>query len=58
MGRPEGRGPLGRPKHRCEGNIKMDLQDVGLGGVNRIAVAQDRDRWQALVNGVMNLQVP
>ena len=47
-----------RPKRRWEDNIKMDLQEVGCGGVDRIDVAQDRDRWWALVNAVINLWVP
>jgi hypothetical protein len=58
VGRSEGRRPLGRPRHRWEDNIKMDLQDVGWGGMDWIELAQDRDRWQTLVNAVMNLQVP
>jgi hypothetical protein len=60
VGRREGRRPLGRPRSRWEDNIKMDLKEVGLGegGMDWIEVAQDRDRWQALVNVVMNLQVP
>jgi hypothetical protein len=58
VGRPEGRRPLGRPRHRWEDNIKMDLQEVGWGGMDWIDVAQDRDRWRALVNVVMNLRVP
>jgi hypothetical protein len=58
VGRPEGRRPLGRPRHRWEDSIKMDLQEVGWGGIDWIDMAQDRDRWQALVNAVMNLQVP
>jgi hypothetical protein len=58
VGRPEGRRPLGRPKHRWEDNIKMALQEVGWGGMNSIELAQDRDRWRALVNAVMNLRVP
>jgi hypothetical protein len=58
VGRPEGRRPLGRPRHRWDDNIKMDLQEVGRGGMNWIEVAQDRDRWQALVNAVMKLRVP
>jgi hypothetical protein len=55
---PEGRRPLGRPRRRWEDNIKMDLREVGWGGMAWINVAQDRDRWRALVNAVMNLQVP
>jgi hypothetical protein len=58
VGRPEGRRPLGRPRHRWEDNIKMDLQEVGWAGMDWIDMAQDRDRWRALVNAVMNLQVP
>jgi len=58
VGKPEGRGPLGRPRHRWEGNIKIDLQEVGCGGMDWIDLAQDRDRWRALVNVVMNIQVP
>ena len=58
MGKPEGKRPLGRPRHRWDDNIKMDLQDVGCGGMDWIELAQDRDRWWALVNVVMNLQVP
>jgi hypothetical protein len=50
--------PLGRPRRRWEDNIKMDLQEVGCGGGDWIELAQDRDRWRALVNGVMNLRVP
>jgi len=58
VGNPEGKKPLGRHKCRWEDNIKMDLQEVGCGGMDLIEVPQDRDRWQALVNMVMNLQVP
>jgi hypothetical protein len=58
VGRPEGRRPLGRPRHRWEDNIKTDLREVGWGSMNWIELAQDRDRWWALVNAVMNLQVP
>jgi hypothetical protein len=58
VGRPEGRRPLGRPRRRWEDNIKMDLQEVGWGSVDWINMAQDRDRWRALVNAVMNLRVP
>ena len=58
VGKPEGKRPLGRPRHRCEDdNIKMELQEVGYGGMDWIELAQDRDRWQALVNPVMNLWV-
>jgi hypothetical protein len=56
--RPEGRRPLGRPRRRWEDNIKMDLQEVGWGGMDWIDMAQDKDRWRALVNAVMNLRVP
>jgi hypothetical protein len=58
VGRPEGRRLLGRPRHRWEDNIKMDLREMGFGGVNWIHLAQDRDRWRALVNTVMNLRIP
>jgi hypothetical protein len=59
VGRPEGRRPLGRPRRRWEDNIKMDLQEVeGGGALDWIDMAQDRDRWRALVNAVMNLRVP
>jgi hypothetical protein len=58
VGKPEGRRPLERPRRRWEDNIKMDLREVGSGGMGWINVAQDRDRWRALVNVVMNLRVP
>jgi len=58
VGKPEGKRPLGRPRHRWEDNIKMDLQEVGCRGMSWIELAQDRDRWWALVNEVMNLRVP
>ena len=58
MGRPGVKGPLGRPRLRWEDNIKMDLQEVGCGGMDWIDLAQDRDRWRALVNAVMNCRVP
>ena len=58
MGKPEGRRPLGRPRRRWEDNIKMDLQEVRCGGIDWIELAQERDRWRALVNVVMNLRVP
>jgi hypothetical protein len=56
--RPEGRRPLGRPRRRWEDNIKIDLREIGFGYVDWIHLAQDRDRWRALVNTVMNLRVP
>jgi len=58
VGKPEGKRPLGTPRRRWEDNIKMDLQEVGFGGLDWIDRAQDRDRWRALVNAVMNLRVP
>jgi len=56
--KPKGKRPLGRPRRRWEDNIKMDLQEVGCGGMDWIQLAQERDRWCALVNAVMNLRVP
>ena len=58
VGKPEGKRPLGRPHHRWEDNIKMDLQEVGPGFIEWIELAQDRARWRALVNAVINLGVP
>jgi len=58
VGKPEGKRLLGRPRHRWEDNINMDLQEVGCGGMDWIKLVQDRDRWWALVNAVTNLQVP
>ena len=57
-GKPEGKRPLGRPRRRWEDNIKMDLQEAGRGGIDCIGLAQDRDKWRALVNAEMNLRVP
>jgi hypothetical protein len=56
--KPEGRRRLERPRHRWEGNIKVDLRQVETGGIDWFDLAQDRDRWRALVNTVMNLRVP
>jgi hypothetical protein len=58
VGKPEGRRPLGRPRHRWLDNIKMDLVEVGWGGVDWIGLAHDRDHWRALVNAIMNLRAP
>jgi len=58
VGRPEGKRPLGRPRHIWEDNIKMSLEEVGCEDMNWIDVSQDKDRWRALVNAVMNLRVP
>jgi hypothetical protein len=58
VGKPEGRRPLGRPRHRWEDNIKMDLREVACGGSDWVDLAQDRNRWRALVYTVMNLRVP
>ena len=58
MGKPKGKRPLGTYKCRWEDNIGMDLQEAGFGGMDWIDGAQDRDMWRALVNAVMNLQVP
>ena len=58
VGKPEGKRPLGRPRHRWVDNIRMDLQEVGCGHVDLIGLAQERDGWRKLVNAVMNLQVP
>jgi hypothetical protein len=58
VGRPEGRRPPGRHRNRWEDNIKMDLREIGFGDVDCIHLAWDRDRWWALVNTLMNLQVP
>ena len=56
--KPEGKRPLGRPRRRWEDNIRMDLQEVGVGYEDWIGLAQNRDRWRALVSAVRNLRVP
>jgi hypothetical protein len=58
FGKPEGKRPLGRPRHRWEVNIKLDFREIGINGPNWIWLAQDRVQWWAFVNTVMNLQVP
>ena len=58
VGKPEGKRPLGRPRRRWEDNIKMDLEEVGRSGGDWMDLAQDRDRWRALVSMVMNFRVP
>jgi len=57
VGKPEGKRPLGRPRHRWD-DIMMNLQEVGCGGIDWFELAQDRGRWRAFVNEVMNLRVP
>jgi hypothetical protein len=58
VGKPEGKRPLGRPRCRWVDNIKMDFREIGSCGMGWIDLAQDRDKWKALVNMVMNVQVP
>ena len=57
MGKPEGKRPLGRPRHKWEDNIKMDFQEVQCGGMDWVELAQDRDSWRALMNAAMNFRV-
>jgi hypothetical protein len=58
VGKPEGKRPFGRPSRRWEDNIKMNLQEVGCEGMDRIDLSEDWNRWRALVNAVMYLRVP
>jgi hypothetical protein len=58
VGKPEGKGPLGRPRRRWVDNIRMDLGEEGWGDVDWIGLAQDRNRWRTLVNSILNLRVP
>ena len=57
-GKPTGKRPLGRPRHRWEDNIRMDLEEIGINAGNWVDSAQDRDYWRALVNVALNLRVP
>jgi hypothetical protein len=56
VGKPEGKRPLGRPRRKWEDGVRMDLRDIGLGGVDWIGLAQNRDRWWAVVSAVTNLR--
>jgi hypothetical protein len=58
VGKEEGKRPLGRPRRRWVDNIRMDLVEVGLGDVDWIGLAKDRNRWRAVVNSVLNIRVP
>jgi hypothetical protein len=58
VGKPEGKRPLGRPRRRCVDNIRMDLVELGWRDADWISLAQDRDRWSALENSILNLRVP
>jgi hypothetical protein len=58
VGKPEGNRSLGRPRRKWADNIKIDLSEIGLGGVDWIGMAQYRDKWRVLVNAAMNLRVP
>jgi hypothetical protein len=57
VGKPEGKRPLGRPRRRWEDGIRMDLREIGFGGLDLILLSQDRDRWRTVVSAVMNLRV-
>jgi hypothetical protein len=57
VGKPEGKRPLGRPRRRWKDGIRMDLREIGLGGVDWIRLVQDKDRWRDVVSAVMNLRV-
>jgi hypothetical protein len=57
VGKPEGKRQLGRPRRRWGDGIRMDLREIGLGGVDWIRLSQERDRWRAVVNAVMNIRV-
>jgi hypothetical protein len=57
VGKPEGKRPLGRPRRRWEDGIRMDLREIGLGGLHWIRLAQDRDRWRTVVSAVMTLRI-
>jgi hypothetical protein len=57
VGKPEGKRPIGIPSHRWVYNVKMDLEEIGLGGIDWVSLAQDTGKWRALVNMEMNLQV-
>jgi hypothetical protein len=58
VGKPEGKRPLGRPRRRCEDNVRMDLREIGWGGMDWIGLAQDRNQWRAPINTVIKLRVP
>jgi hypothetical protein len=58
VGKPEGKRSLGRPRRRWVNNITMDIREIGWGGMDCIDLVQDRDRWSALVNTILNIQVP
>jgi hypothetical protein len=57
VGKPEGRRPLGRPRRRWEYDVRMDLREIGFGGVDWFRLAEEKDRWRAVVSAVMNLRV-